>query len=205
VRLCRVVRARTRHACEAFASPAADAPSRARRLSHVDARSSGEGAARPPLCADEAGESWSGRGHRGCTRRCLSRAGVRTPVCKTRQQCTTQYALGPGSERPPCAFRTKVRREAVQNLGNPAIVQPVCVPLGLRAVSAWYFMQMPQAVRKMFGTSLTLATKKLGWVGLPLRESRHSNHHVVVPNVTTHAVIECGDDRDDVVYWYLIQ
>ena len=80
VRACRVVRARTRHACEAFASPAADAPSRARRLSHVDARSSGEGAARPPLCADEAGESWSGRGHRGCTRRCLSRAGVRTPV-----------------------------------------------------------------------------------------------------------------------------
>ena len=80
VRACRVLRARTRHACEAFASPAADAPSRARRLSHVDARSSGEGAARPPLCADEAGESWSGRGHRGCTRRCLSRAGVRTPV-----------------------------------------------------------------------------------------------------------------------------
>ena len=80
VRLCRVVRARTRHACEAFASPAADAPSRARRLSHVDARSTGEGAARPPLCADEAGESWSGLGHRGCTRRCLSRAGVRTPV-----------------------------------------------------------------------------------------------------------------------------
>ena len=80
VRACRVVRARMRHACEAFASPAADAPSRARRLSHVDARISGEGAARPPLCADEAGESWSGRGHRGCTRRCLSRAGVRTPV-----------------------------------------------------------------------------------------------------------------------------
>jgi hypothetical protein len=80
VRACRVVRARARHACEAFASSAADAPSRARRLSHVDARSSGEGAARPPLCADEAGESWSGRGHRGCTRRCLSRAGVRTPV-----------------------------------------------------------------------------------------------------------------------------
>ena len=80
VRACRVVRARTRHACEAFASPAADAPSRARRLSHVDARSSGEGAARPPLCADEAGESWSGLGHRGCTRRCLSRAGVCTSV-----------------------------------------------------------------------------------------------------------------------------
>ncbi len=81
VRACRVVRARTRHACEAFASPTADAPSRARRLSHVDARSSGKGAARPPpLCADEAGESWSGRGQRGCTRRCLSRAGVRTPV-----------------------------------------------------------------------------------------------------------------------------
>ena len=80
VRACRVVRARTRHACEAFASPAADAPSRARRLSHVDARSSGEGGARPPLCADEAGESWSGQGHRGCTRRCLSRAGVCTSV-----------------------------------------------------------------------------------------------------------------------------
>jgi hypothetical protein len=76
VRACRVVRARTRHACEAFASPAADAPSRARRMSHVDARSSGEGDSRPPICADEAGESWSGRGHRGCTRRCLSRAGV---------------------------------------------------------------------------------------------------------------------------------
>ena len=53
---------------------------RARRLNRADAQSSGEGAARPPLCADEAGESWSGRGHRGCTRRCLSRAGVRTPV-----------------------------------------------------------------------------------------------------------------------------
>jgi len=174
VRACRVVRARARHACEAFASPAADAPSRARRLSHVDARSSGEGGARPPLCADEAGESWSGRGHRGCTRRCLSRAGVRTPVlgsltrpaagarcwwrfqvqgriggacrqtavdaaiwkfatpsslCKTRQQCTTQYALGPGNERPPCAFRAKVRRETVKNLGNPAIVQPVCAAI----------------------------------------------------------------------------
>jgi hypothetical protein len=80
VRACRVVRARARHACDAFASPAADAPSRARRLSRADARSSGEGAARPPLCTDEAGESWSGQGHRGCTRRCLSRADVRTPV-----------------------------------------------------------------------------------------------------------------------------
>ena len=80
VRACRVVRARTRYACDAFASPASDAPSRARRLSLADAQSSGEGAARPPLCADEAGESWSGRGHRGCTRRCLSRAGVCTSV-----------------------------------------------------------------------------------------------------------------------------
>jgi len=53
---------------------------RARRLNRADAQSSGEGAARPPLRADEAGESWSGRGHRGCKRRCLSRAGVRTPV-----------------------------------------------------------------------------------------------------------------------------
>ena len=53
---------------------------RARRLNRADAQSSGEGAALPPLCADEAGESWSGRGHRGCKRRCLSRAGVRTPV-----------------------------------------------------------------------------------------------------------------------------
>jgi hypothetical protein len=77
VRACRVVRARVRHAFDAFASPAADAPSRARRLWRADARSSGEGAARPRLCAGEAGESWSvGRGHRGCTRRCLSRAGV---------------------------------------------------------------------------------------------------------------------------------
>jgi hypothetical protein len=71
VRACRVLRARARHACDACAIPAADAPSRARRLCRADARSSGEGAARPPLCADEAGESWSGRGHRGCTRRCL--------------------------------------------------------------------------------------------------------------------------------------
>jgi hypothetical protein len=77
---CLVVRARACHACDAFASPAADAPSRARRLSRADAQSSGEGDARPPLCADEAGESWSGQGHRGCTRRCLSRAVVRTPV-----------------------------------------------------------------------------------------------------------------------------
>jgi len=53
---------------------------RACRLNRADAQSSGEGAARPPLCADEAGESWSGLGHRGCTRRCLSRAGVCTSV-----------------------------------------------------------------------------------------------------------------------------
>jgi hypothetical protein len=59
VRACHVVRARARHACDPFASPAADAPSRARRLCRADARSSGEGAARPRLCADEAGESWS--------------------------------------------------------------------------------------------------------------------------------------------------
>jgi hypothetical protein len=65
-RACRVVRGRERpacdafaHACDVFASPAADAPSRARRLCRADARSSGEGAARPRLCADEAGESWS--------------------------------------------------------------------------------------------------------------------------------------------------
>jgi hypothetical protein len=45
VRACRVVRARSRHACDVFASPAADAPSRARRLCRADARSSGEGAA----------------------------------------------------------------------------------------------------------------------------------------------------------------
>jgi hypothetical protein len=78
----RVVRARARHVCDSCASPAAYAPSRARRLCRAHARSSGEGAARPPLCADEAGElvSWSGRGHRGCSRRCLSRAGVCTPV-----------------------------------------------------------------------------------------------------------------------------
>jgi hypothetical protein len=51
----RVVRARARHVCDSCASPAAYAPSRARRLCRADARSSGEGAARPPLCADEAG------------------------------------------------------------------------------------------------------------------------------------------------------
>ena len=101
VRACRVVRARTRHACEAFASPAADAPSRARRLSHVDARSSGEGAARPPLCADEAGESWSGLGHRGCTRRCLSRAGVCTSVLGS----LTRPAAGAQATCPPPACR----------------------------------------------------------------------------------------------------
>ena len=80
MRACIVVRARVRHACDTFASPAADAPSRASCLSSADARSSGQDEARPPLCADEAGESWSGRGHHGCTCRCLSRAGVRTPV-----------------------------------------------------------------------------------------------------------------------------
>ena len=70
VRACRVVRARTRYACDAFASPASDAPSRARRLCRADARSSGEGATK----RERVGRS--GRGHRGCTRRCLSRAGV---------------------------------------------------------------------------------------------------------------------------------
>jgi hypothetical protein len=84
VRACRVVRARARHACDTFASPA---PSRARRLSRADARSSGEGAARPPLCADEAGESWSGRGHRGCTRRCLAGAGARVVRVRARHAC----------------------------------------------------------------------------------------------------------------------
>ena len=70
VRACHVVRARTRYACDAFASPASDAPSRARRLCRADARSSGEGATK----RERVGRS--GRGHRGCTRRCLSRAGV---------------------------------------------------------------------------------------------------------------------------------
>jgi hypothetical protein len=70
VRACLVVRARARYACEAFASPAADAPSRARRLCRADARSNGEGATK----RERVGRS--GRGHRGCTRRCLSRAGV---------------------------------------------------------------------------------------------------------------------------------
>ncbi len=51
-------------------------------------------------------------------------------LSKTRQQCTTQYALGLGNERPPCAFRAKVRRKAVKNLGNPAIVQPVYAAIG---------------------------------------------------------------------------
>jgi hypothetical protein len=98
VRACRVVRARARHACDTFASPA---PSRARRLSRADARSSGEGAARPPLCADEAGESWSGRGHRGCTRRCLSRAGVCTSVLGS----LTRPAAGAQAICPPLACR----------------------------------------------------------------------------------------------------
>ena len=70
MRACRVVRARTRYACDAFASPASDAPSRARRLCRADARSSGEGATK----RERVGRS--GRGHRGCTRRCLPRAGV---------------------------------------------------------------------------------------------------------------------------------
>ena len=70
VRACRVVRARERYACDVFASPAADAPSRARRLCCADARSSGEGATK----RERVGRS--GWGHRGCTHRCLSRAGV---------------------------------------------------------------------------------------------------------------------------------
>jgi hypothetical protein len=28
-------------------------------------------------------------------------------LSRTRQQCTKQYALGPGNERPPCAFRAR--------------------------------------------------------------------------------------------------
>jgi hypothetical protein len=89
VRACRVVRSRTRHACDTFASPAADAPS----------QSSCEVAARPPLCVDEAGESWSGRGHRGCTCRCLSRAGVWTSVLAS----LTRPAAGAQATCPPLA------------------------------------------------------------------------------------------------------
>jgi hypothetical protein len=74
---------------------------RARRLNRADAQSSGEGAARPPLCADEAGESWSGRGHRGCTRRCLSRAGVCTSVLGS----LTRPAAGAQATCPPLACR----------------------------------------------------------------------------------------------------
>ena len=70
---------------------------RARRLNRADAQSSGEGAARPPLRADEAGEGWSGRGHRGCTRRCLSRAGVRTPLLGS----LTRPAAGAQATYPP--------------------------------------------------------------------------------------------------------
>jgi len=117
VRACRVVRARARHACDAFASPAADAPSRARRLSHVDARSSGEGAARPPLCADEAGESWSGRGHRGCTRRCLSRAGVRTPVLTTARAGVRTPVLG-SLTRPAAGARCWWRFQVQGRIGG---------------------------------------------------------------------------------------
>jgi len=73
---------------------------RARRLNRADAQSSGEGAARPPLCADEAGESWSGRGHRGCTRRCL-RAGVCTSVLGS----LTRPAAGAQATCPPLACR----------------------------------------------------------------------------------------------------
>ena len=73
---------------------------RARRLNRADAQSSGEGAALPPLCADEAGESWSGRGHRGCTRRCL-RAGVCTSVLGS----LTRPAAGAQATCPPLACR----------------------------------------------------------------------------------------------------
>ncbi len=71
---------------------------RARRLNRADAQSSGEGAARPPLCVDEAGESWSGRGHRGCMRRCL-RAGVCTSVLGS----LTRPAAGAQATCPPLA------------------------------------------------------------------------------------------------------
>ena len=73
---------------------------RACRLNRADAQSSGEGAARPPLRADDAGESWSGRGHRGCTRRCLSRAGVLGSL-------TRPAVRGVGG-----GFRSKVASEA---------------------------------------------------------------------------------------------
>jgi len=142
VRACRIVRARARHACYACARPAADAPSRARRLCRADAWSSCEGAARQRLCADEAGESWSvwlgasllhvplfvacgcsGVANSPCSARCWWRFQVQgcirgvcrqrccnrkfappSSLSKTRQQCNTQYAPGPGNEHPPCAF-----------------------------------------------------------------------------------------------------
>ena len=79
---------------------------RACRLNRADAQSSGEGAARPPLCADEAGESWSGRGHRGCTRRCLSRAGVCTSVLGS----LTRPAAGAQATCPPPRLQPGDRR-----------------------------------------------------------------------------------------------
>jgi hypothetical protein len=114
----RVVRARARHVCDSCASPAAYAPSRARRLCRAHARSSVEGAARPPLCADEAGElvSWSGRGHRGCSRRCLSRAGVCTPV------------LG-SLTRPAAGARCWWRFQVLGRIGGAGI-QHVDAPIG---------------------------------------------------------------------------
>ena len=74
---------------------------RARRLNRADAQSSGEGAARPPLRADEAGEGWSGRGHRGCTRRCLSRAGVRTPLLGSLRIANSPCSWCAGNISPP--------------------------------------------------------------------------------------------------------
>ena len=96
---------------------------RARRLNRADAQSSGEGAARPPLRADEAGESWSGRGHRGCTRRCLSRAGVWTSVLGS----LTRPAAGAQATCPPLACR----RGTVVTCSRP--IYSTVAPLQVRA------------------------------------------------------------------------
>ena len=89
---------------------------RARRLNRADAQSSGEGAARPPLCADEAGESWSGRGHRGCTQ---------LEVCHTELALQNKTAVynairtRPGKRTPTMCFPGKGSTRGRQKSWQP--------------------------------------------------------------------------------------
>ncbi len=162
VRACRVVRARTRYACDAFASPVSDAPSRARRLCRADARSSGEGALRVT--------------RRGTVQRKRERVGRSL-----------------GLSRPPTD-------------GDPLYVATMgsCF-FGYTSLSTSDTSEPPSTSDSTTRTSFSIPRFK----GLSLRRGGIALCGPVAAAISRScAAISFSDafcERDDVVYWYLIQ